>query len=87
MAFEFNKVGDGINASKCVEGEGFGNRSNCGLERPGTDCVNMHFIPRGCKGVSRRQKTVLSGGFLGDLACSAGRCNSIDGGCEFWMAT
>ena len=83
MTFEFNKIGDGIDASECVEGVGLGHCSNCGLEGPRSNGVDVHFIRKGCSGVSRRQKTALPGGFLGDLACSTGRCNSIDGCCEF----
>jgi len=81
--FEFNRVGDGIDASEYVEGVGLGDRSNGCFEGPRANCIYVNFIPRGCNGVSWRQKTVLPGGFLGDLACSTGRCNSIDGCCEF----
>ena len=77
--FEFHKVGDRIDASECMEGKGLGDRSNSGLERPRTNCVDMHFITRGCNSMSSRQATVLPIGFLGNFACSAGRCNSIDG--------
>jgi len=83
MMFEFNRVGDGIDASEYVEGVGLGDRSNGCFEGPRANGIYVNFIPRGCNGVSWRQKTVLPGGFLGDLACSTGRCNSIDGCCEF----
>jgi len=83
MTFEFNKVVDGVDASECVEGAGLGDCSNGGFEGKRANGVDVHFIPRGYNGMSWRQKTALPGGFLGDLAGSAGRCNSIDGCCEF----
>ena len=83
MTFEFNKVGDRVDASECVEGVGLGDCSNGGFECPRTNGVNVHFISRGCNSMLGRQKSALPGGFLGDLVGSAGRYNSIDGYCEF----
>ena len=59
MTFEFNKVGDGINASECVECVGLGDPSNGSFEGPRANGIDVHFIPRGCDGMPWRQKTVL----------------------------
>jgi len=56
MTFEFNKVGDGIDASECVEGVGLGDRSNGSFEGPRamvSMCTSFQGAVTACRGDRR----------------------------------